>query len=269
VDYKMAYTKTNWVDRSVQYPNRFTQAVNGSLVTLNPSPGTVTQAGTPITATALNNLETQYEKAVADCVKKSGDTMSGNLDVLGRTTTNTLKVTSGDLLVAADPNGGVAFSSERMVFSVGNNQGFVLDDLFGANGINSGDVRLLFHTGDPTFRMEHHSGSGATLVVQTVSNTSDRELKKNIVDYDKSALEEINTTPIRHYNFNEDVDGVDIPRVGIIMQEAPLEVVDSRGNGVDPYAMVSMAWKAIQELSAENKSLKEEILQIKSHIGLA
>lgn len=53
----MAYSKTNWVDRSVQYPNRFTQSINGSLVTLTPSPGTITQAGTPITAANLNKIE--------------------------------------------------------------------------------------------------------------------------------------------------------------------------------------------------------------------
>lgn len=62
----MAYSKTSWVDRSVQYPNRFTQAVNGSLVTLTPSPGTVTTAGTPITAAALNKMETQYEQVFTD-----------------------------------------------------------------------------------------------------------------------------------------------------------------------------------------------------------
>lgn len=62
----MAYSKTNWVDRSVQYPNRFTQAVNGSLVTLTPSPGTISQAGTALTAAYLNKMETQYDEAMKD-----------------------------------------------------------------------------------------------------------------------------------------------------------------------------------------------------------
>lgn len=53
----MAYTKTNWTDRSVQYPNRFTRTSDGTYDTLTPSPGTITQSGTPITATALNNME--------------------------------------------------------------------------------------------------------------------------------------------------------------------------------------------------------------------
>jgi hypothetical protein len=53
----MAYTKTNWVDRSVQYPQRFTRTSDGTYDTLVPAPGTVTNSGTPITAATLNNIE--------------------------------------------------------------------------------------------------------------------------------------------------------------------------------------------------------------------
>ncbi|WP_066316983.1 hypothetical protein [Bacillus sp. FJAT-29814] len=62
----MPYTKTNWVDRVVQYPNRFTRTEAGGFDTLIPAPGTVTQAGTPINAAALNNIEKQYDAVMAD-----------------------------------------------------------------------------------------------------------------------------------------------------------------------------------------------------------
>jgi hypothetical protein len=62
----MAYNKTNWLDRSVQYPQRFTRTTDGTYDTLVPAPGTVTQSGTPLTAAALNNLETQYDQAMYD-----------------------------------------------------------------------------------------------------------------------------------------------------------------------------------------------------------
>lgn len=59
------YSKTNWVDRSVQFPSKFTMVDNGDgTVTLTPAPGTITNPGTPITADVLNNLETQYDQAV-------------------------------------------------------------------------------------------------------------------------------------------------------------------------------------------------------------
>lgn len=63
----MTYTPTNWIDRSVQYPSKFSMVTNpDGTITLTPAPGTITNAGTPITATALNNLETQYSQAVTD-----------------------------------------------------------------------------------------------------------------------------------------------------------------------------------------------------------
>lgn len=63
----MAYNKTTWSDRQVQYPMQFTAAgaVAGT-VTLTPNEGTIIQSGTPITAATLNNLETQYDKAMND-----------------------------------------------------------------------------------------------------------------------------------------------------------------------------------------------------------
>jgi hypothetical protein len=55
----MAYTKTVWVDRVVQYPTKYTTtgSVPGDIV-LTANPGTITQAGTPVNATNLNKIET-------------------------------------------------------------------------------------------------------------------------------------------------------------------------------------------------------------------
>jgi vancomycin resistance protein YoaR len=56
----MAYVKTVWVDRNVQYPNRYTDEL-ANTKTFTPSPGTVTQLGTTVTATRMNNIETALE----------------------------------------------------------------------------------------------------------------------------------------------------------------------------------------------------------------
>jgi hypothetical protein len=60
----MAYTKRTWVDRSVSTPSNATLTKSGGgaissgdVVSLVASPGVVTQEGTPITASAMNNLE--------------------------------------------------------------------------------------------------------------------------------------------------------------------------------------------------------------------
>lgn len=63
----MAYTKTEWKDRIVQYARRFTKSGETSTeVTLTPSPGTVTEAGTAIAADKLNKIEQGIADAHAD-----------------------------------------------------------------------------------------------------------------------------------------------------------------------------------------------------------
>lgn len=54
----MAYTKTVWVDRDVQFPNRFQKVnENSTSVELLPMGGTILQEGTDIDATKLNKIE--------------------------------------------------------------------------------------------------------------------------------------------------------------------------------------------------------------------
>lgn len=58
----MGYSKTTWTDRNVQYPNRYTDELS-NVKTFTASPGTVTAAGTKVTASNMNNLETGVEAA--------------------------------------------------------------------------------------------------------------------------------------------------------------------------------------------------------------
>jgi len=52
------YITTQWKDRNVEFPNRFTKSSETtSSVTLTASPGTVTETGTPISSTQMNRME--------------------------------------------------------------------------------------------------------------------------------------------------------------------------------------------------------------------
>lgn len=63
----MTYSKTTWLDRVVQYPNRYSKTGETSLeVTLTASPGTVTQSGTAVNASNLNKIETGVSDAHTD-----------------------------------------------------------------------------------------------------------------------------------------------------------------------------------------------------------
>jgi len=58
---------TVWIDRSVQYPTRYTATKvgggalsSGDDITLTPSTGTVAEVGTPVNAFNMNSIETRF-----------------------------------------------------------------------------------------------------------------------------------------------------------------------------------------------------------------
>ena len=80
------YVPTSWAKRISQFPDRYTLTdLGGGLYTIVPSEGNVTQEGAPLSEANLNNLETQYDEAVADAVtkiRKTADETVNNSDVL-------------------------------------------------------------------------------------------------------------------------------------------------------------------------------------------
>lgn len=66
------YQKTDWKDRIVQRPLTYTMQQNADgTVTLIPSPGTVTQQGTPVNAALLNKIEDGLVEATAQLATKA------------------------------------------------------------------------------------------------------------------------------------------------------------------------------------------------------
>jgi hypothetical protein len=95
------------------------------------------------------------------------------------------------------------------------------------------------------------------------TNASKRELKKNIVDFAGNGEEIINSAIVRNFNYNTENDN-ELPHVGLIVEEAPVEVINPKGEGIDLYAMGSVAWKAIQEMSAKISALETRIAALES-----
>ena len=63
---------------------------------------------------------------------------------------------------------------------------------------------------------------------------------------------------------NEDISGVDPKRIGLIVQESPLEIVNlNGGDSIDTYEMSSLLWKGVQELSTELTNTKQELADLK------
>lgn len=95
------------------------------------------------------------------------------------------------------------------------------------------------------------------------------EYKKSINKID-TALEKINTADIVEYNFKDEGENAK-KHIGLAVGKTfnvPQEVIatDENGNevGVDLYAMVSLAWKAIQEQSEKIEALEKRVAELES-----
>lgn len=84
--------------------------------------------------------------------------------------------------------------------------------------------------------------------------SSEREFKKDIRDYDQSVLSSVKNTPVRSYKLKTDKDQ-DENRIGLIRDEAP-EQIKSESGTIDLYSMISVLWKAVQELTEKVEGLQ-------------
>ena len=112
-----------------------------------------------------------------------------------------------------------------------------------------------------SFKVRGGTGSGFLKANGTIdSNTymlsgesSLRELKENIVEFDKTALDLVDSLSIVTF---DRIDGSAKNKIGIIADDSPEEFLTEEKNAVDLYKTIFIQAKAIQELSQELKELK-------------
>ena len=107
-----------------------------------------------------------------------------------------------------------------------------------------------------------------TCSATTFSNISSEEKKRSIEPYKDSALDKIKETDIYTYAYENEKKGAN-KHIGLVIGEkynTPKElVVDTEGEdaqGIDLYAMISMAWKAIQEQQEKIESLEKRVAEL-------
>jgi hypothetical protein len=227
--------------------------------------GQFLQAETGLNAYVGTDLEL---RVTARSLDNSGSPIYRNIRANGLIA-GTIASSSGNIYVGTD-------DEVRITSRGGYNGGETIYRNLRANGILTNAVDI--HSGTHLYL---RAASGGEVRVTTPNSTSDyasfrcdtiyrssevatsrREMKKNITDYTVDALSEINTTPIREYHLLGDSD-TEKKRLGVIMDEAPVDIVDIKGNGVETYAMISMSWKAIQELSVLVNQLRQEVNELK------
>ena len=176
------------------------------------------------------------------------------------------------LKVKTDDNNYVDIGSGRIrlmvnnsarVLMTGSNTGFTAYD--GSQTVIAGGYVSIKDTN----KTEKISLDGTTGTVTCVSliQTSKESAKKNIKKYTENATEIVKNSEIYTYNFKSENDDHQ-KHIGFVIGDeggnykTPEEVI-SNGEGIEPYTMTSILWKAVQEQQKIIEELQKEIKELK------
>lgn len=89
------------------------------------------------------------------------------------------------------------------------------------------------------------------------TNSSSYELKQDITEMNRNALDIVDATKVYEYRYISDVEAgiFEDWKIGLIAEYSP-QVATLDMSGIDVYKMASMLWKATQELYQQNKGLE-------------
>lgn len=165
--------------------------------------------------------------------------------------TSNLRIEPGD--------GYVEFGSGNGVIRVAEGDNHLYLQTGTSEGNTSSEVRCtLYKSGSSYANLRAYNLCAQNAVYAAgVNVSSDRDRKRDIELYSTDALHEVCTTPVYSYHLDTDKDE-ELKRIGIIMQEAPVDAIDISGKGVDLYQMVTMLWRAVQQQQEIINDLKGE-----------
>lgn len=102
-----------------------------------------------------------------------------------------------------------------------------------------------------------------------VNAVSDRKAKTNISDYDEvfgaTALDKVKQTKAKTYSYIHNLETMSRGRIapersiGVIADEVPPEILGVDGESIDLYAMITVAWRSIQQLGEQVDLLAKKL----------
>ena len=178
-------------------------------------------------------------------------------DIRSRTTGNALLMEN---ISMRSTNAYVQFTSGLGVVRVKERNHLYLQTGGNTGGDTSAEIRCTRYSDASNYvNIRAHNVCAQNAVYAAgVNVSSDRARKRDIELYSTDALQEVCSTPVYAYHLDTDKDE-ELKRIGIIMQEAPLDAIDLTGKGVDLYQMVTMLWKATQQQQEMIEDLKRQL----------
>lgn len=199
-------------------------------------------------------------------------------DVLNLLAGNTINLSSKNIVISSDAltikkDGTMILkgtSSATDIFRVqksSDSSVFSYIQPIGAGYVNgSSDKSIYIFVGDTSSSVDITDVNGNTSIAgrgirtPSVTQTSVEKDKKNFETLN-NGLEIIKNTDIYKYNLKSQKD-TDKKHIGFVIGDNynySQEITSENNDGVDTYSMISVAYKAIQELAEENRELKHRV----------
>ena len=194
--------------------------------------------------------------------------IQGNVNATSGSFAGDVRIKSGNDLIVYNANGYVSTALDRFGMryygNTGNQIGVIQTSYNTVN--NQGYYGISVKTINGGGMVAFDDGlivEGNLRVRGEVIQGSFEEIKKNIKLYDKSALEQVLNSDIYTYNLKTEKD-TDKKHIGLVIGDkykTPDEIVTD--DGISPYSMISLLWKAVQEQQQQIENLKKEINKLK------
>lgn len=139
---------------------------------------------------------------------------------------------------------------------------------------DGGQLKWQHNQGRFEFR-NFDDGNWSNAAAGSFTNASSFKWKTDIKNFEGNATDIIANSSIMTFKMkpSENKETNEIPdistlptHIGLIAEYAPKEVQSEDGAGVDLYAMISVAWKSIQELKTEINEIKAENALLKAQL---
>jgi phage minor structural protein len=254
-----------------------------------------------VTGFSIAHLETsgyitniaQFDKTKIDLIKpvifESGMTGTGNINISGSITTNSGQINSFQAVnhyrnVTGFGTAQIKFGCGAITASGSTYASAALE--MGYSGYSQPLARLdVFPSWGAALICLRGTSSGANTGILEIGTTtmwwrgaevavnSSADLKEEISPA-PSELDKINATGIYTYKYvgDDPANPVDDPQehIGFVIGDdfapPPEEVIADDGDSVNLYASIAMAWKGIQELTAENQALRQLVQQLTDRV---
>ncbi|PCI29041.1 hypothetical protein COB55_02870 [Candidatus Wolfebacteria bacterium] len=133
---------------------------------------------------------------------------------------------------------------------------FVIDD--------SGNVGI--GTTSPDYKLHVIGDVAATSFVNISTKTAKKDIEY-LEDADtETILSKIRNVGVATYRYNHEDDNAPV-RLGLIAEEAPVEVLSADGKGVDIYKLSTFILAGVQDLSSQVESLDERLTALEAKVA--